>query len=65
MKLVIENEDGVIYVMRETEKHHKRVGRPEMLRVDVSVLANNCVIGSVLESGEWMAVDIIAKKGSK
>ena len=62
MRLVIECEDGVIFVMQEGNKHHKRVARPESMRVDVSVLANNCRIESVLDEGQWMAVDIAKPK---
>ena len=65
MKLVIEYEESGIYVMFETNAHHKKVKRRADLQVDPEILAKECSIYSAMQPRQWMVFDVNRKKKSK
>lgn len=58
MKLVIENLNGRIYAMIETERHHKQMDRAQLLHRPLSALDNESDLRAVLGEGEYLVVDV-------
>lgn len=62
MKLVIEYEESGIYVMFETNAHHKKVKRRADLQVDPEILSKECSIYSAMQPRQWMVFDVNRKR---
>jgi len=62
VKLVIEYEESGIYVMFETNAHHKKVKRRADLQVDPEILSKECSIYSAMQPRQWMVFDVNRKR---
>jgi len=62
VKLVIEYEESGIYVMFETNAHHKNVKRRADLQVDPEILSKECSIYSAMQPRQWMVFDVNRKR---